>query len=116
MADDFARLLATPISDICISAITEGELRYGLAKRPEAVQLARAVGDFLLRIDILPWGSLAAEHYGRLRATLEAAGAPLGNLDTLIAAHALGEDVILVTSDKAFARAPGLAVVDWMAP
>lgn len=76
------------------------------------VRLARAVGAFLLRVEILPWDSAAAR-YGALRATLEAAGPPLGDLDTLIAAHALAADAVLVSGDKAFGRAVGLAVVDW---
>ncbi len=107
------RLTAIPITDLCISAITEGELRFGLATRPAAVELARAVGEFLRRVDSLTWDSAAAQHYGRLRAAMQAVGTPLGNLDTLIAAHALAADAILVTSDAAFARVPNLAVVDW---
>lgn len=110
------RLAATPMADVCISAITEGELRFGLARRPEAVRLAEAVGEFLLRVDILPWDSAAAASYGLLRRSLEAAETPLGALDTLIAAHAMAVDAVLVTSDVAFSRAPGLAVEDWAAP
>jgi tRNA(fMet)-specific endonuclease VapC len=39
--------------------------------------------------------------YGFLRAK-QAAGKPLGNLDMLIAAHAVSVGAILVTNDKAF--------------
>lgn len=107
------RLVATPIDRLCISAITEGELRFGLARRPEAVRLAEAVAEFLRRVEILPWDSAAAERYGALRAAQEGAGRPLGNLDTLIAAHALAAGAVLVSSDAAFARVPGLASIDW---
>lgn len=110
---DEARLTGASVPAACISAITEGELRFGLAKRPEAVRLAALVEAFLLRVEILPWESGAADRYGRLRAMLEAAGTPLDDLDTLIAAHALATDAVLVTSDKAFGRVPGLTTVDW---
>ena len=109
------RLAAVPMARVCVSVITEAELRFGLARRPGATRLASDVEDFLLRVDILPWNSAAAESYGRLRATLEAVGRPLAALDTLIAAHALAEDAILVTHDGAFARVPGLNVEDWQA-
>lgn len=108
-----ARLLAVAMSSVCVSAITEGELRSGLAKRPEVRGLAAGVESFLLRVEILPWDSSAAVSYGRVRAALEAAGMPLGHLDTLIAAHALATDAILVTGDRAFARVQGLVVEDW---
>ena len=73
-----------------------------------------AVREFLMRIDVLPWDSAAATRYGVLRAALEFSGAPLGNLDTLIAAHALAADAILVTHDHAFARVPALVVENWV--
>ena len=41
------RLLAVPMHSVCISAITAGELAFGLAKRPEALALKAAVDEFL---------------------------------------------------------------------
>ena len=48
-------LLAVPMHTVCISAITAGELSFGLAKRPEAVALKAAVTEFLRRVEVLPW-------------------------------------------------------------
>jgi len=107
------RLVATPMADICISAITEGELRFGLARRPAAIRLAAAVEEFLRGVDVLSWDRRAADRYGSLRAALERRGIPLGNLDTLIAAHALAVGARLVSSDGAFRRIPELRPVDW---
>jgi tRNA(fMet)-specific endonuclease VapC len=45
---------------------------------------------------------------------MEASGTPLGNLDTLIAAHALAVNATLVTHDRAFGRVAGLGVEDWI--
>jgi len=64
-------------------------------------------------VAILPWDSEAAQQYGQLRAALEREGRPLGNLDTMIAAHALALGAVLVTSDRAFSRIKKLKVEDW---
>jgi tRNA(fMet)-specific endonuclease VapC len=107
------RLLAAPMSALCISAITEGELLFGLARRPEAKQLRVAVNEFLLRVETLPWDSVAAQHYGNLRSNLEKRGKVLSPNDMLIASHALSVETILVTNDKAFMQLKDLVVEDW---
>ncbi|MDX2267147.1 MAG: type II toxin-antitoxin system VapC family toxin [Bryobacter sp.] len=109
------RLAKLPASRIAISTITEAELRYGVARRPDAIKLNPIVEGFLARVEILPWTSSAAMEYGALRADLEAAGLPMGNLDLLIAAHALAEGLILVSHDAAFRRIKRLKVEDWTA-
>jgi predicted nucleic acid-binding protein len=57
----------------CISAITAGELAFGLAKRPEAVALKAALDEFLRRVEVLPWDKAVAQTYGTLRACKAAA-------------------------------------------
>lgn len=71
------------------------------------------VDDFCLRVAMLPWDSSAAQEYGQLRANLQREGQPMGNLDVMIAAHALAADLILVTTDRAFSRIKGLKLEDW---
>jgi tRNA(fMet)-specific endonuclease VapC len=107
------RLTAVSMAALCISAITEGELLFGLARRPEAKRLHHAVRELLRRVDVLPWDSAVAERYGVVRAVLERKGKTLAPLDLLIAAHALGADATLVTSDRAFGQVAGLDVEDW---
>jgi tRNA(fMet)-specific endonuclease VapC len=107
------RLVRVPMEQLAISAVTEGELRYGLARRPDATRLQRIVDEFLLRVDVLPWDSQVARHYGPLRAALEREGQVMGNLDMMIGAHALALDAVLVTSDSAFRRVKKLKVEDW---
>lgn len=107
------RLLRVPMADVGISVITEAELRFGVARRPEASGLKRVVEEFLLRVEILPWNSDAAEQYAQIRAALEIAGEPIGNLDLMIAAHARAAEVVLVTHDHAFRRVKGLKIEDW---
>lgn len=109
------RMLDLTEDDICcVSTITEAEIRYGLAKRPKATEFRSLMDSFLTRVRILPWGRDEAVAYGSLRAKLEASGTPLGSLDTLIAAHAIALDAVLVTNDKAFARVDDLGhSVNW---
>ena len=107
------RVVATPMAALCISAITEGELRFGLAKRPDAKRLHLAVQEFLRRVDVLPWDSAIAGHYGALRANMARQGKILAPLDLLIATHALGAGAVLVTSDRAFGQVTSLHVEDW---
>ena len=107
------RMVAVPMAALCVTAITEGELLYGLAKRPEATRLHRAVREFLRRADVLPWNNACAEHYGTARADMERQGKTLGPLDMLIAAHELSIKAVLVTSDRAFRQVSDLRVEDW---
>ena len=98
----------------CISIITEAELQYGLAKSLNAHSLRSALEGFFAKIQILPWGREEASAYGQLRAKQEAAGKTLGNLDLLIAAHAIALGATLVTNDKAFGHVDGLSnIVNW---
>lgn len=107
------RLLAVPMHTVCISAITAGELSFGLAKRPEAVALKAAVTEFLRRVEVLPWDAAVAQTYGTVRAQLQSMGTPLAALDTQIAAHALHAQATLVSSDKAFVQVAGLQLENW---
>ncbi len=110
-----ARLLALSDDDTaCISAITEAEVRYGLAKRPEATALRVLMDGFLDSIRILPWGRSEAQAYGILRAKLGASGRLLGNMDLMIAAHAIAADAVLVTNDRGLTQVDDLpASVNW---
>ena len=101
------------MAQLAISAVTEGELRFGAARLPRAARLHSLIEEFLLRVAILPWDSDAARQYGQLRATLEREGQPIGNLDVMIAAHALAVNAVLVTNDHAFVRIKKLKIEDW---
>ena len=107
------RLVAVPIASLCVSAITEGELLFGLARRPEAQRLHLAVRELLRRVDVLPWDRDVAERYGSVRAELELKGKSLAPLDLQIAAHALCIGAVLVTNDRVVRQVVGLQLEDW---
>lgn len=107
------RIATAPMAALGISAITAGELLFGLAKRPRAKRLHTAVRELLRRVDVLPWNHTVAEHYGSVRADMERRGKTLAALDMLIAAHALEAGAVLVTSDRAFRQIAGLSIEDW---
>ena len=107
------RLVAVPITALCISAITQGELLFGLARRPLATALHDAVWEFLRRVDVLPWDATAALVYGAARAVKQTEGRVLAPMDLLIGTHALSINAILVTNDRAFSQLAGLSIEDW---
>jgi tRNA(fMet)-specific endonuclease VapC len=108
------RLEKTPLSRLAISVLTEAELRFGVAKAPQAKNLGRLVENFLSHVTILPWASDAAMEYARLRYDLSANGLSLTNMDMLIAAHARAAGATLVTNDAALLRLVSLMkVADW---
>ena len=108
------RLVALPVHNVAISAVTRGDLTYGLAKRGSPAALGALIHEFLVRVEVLPWTAEVADVYGRLRASCEARGVSLGALDMMIAAHAVAADAVLVTRDRAFSRVEGgLKLEDW---
>ena len=100
---------------ICISAITLAELEYGVAKSRAVEKNMDALYRFLSVINIIPFGDEASFCYGKIRASLERSGTPIGPLDMLIAAHALASDRILVTNNvKEFKRVANLRIENWV--
>ncbi|WP_040892928.1 type II toxin-antitoxin system VapC family toxin [Verminephrobacter aporrectodeae] len=110
------RLATLPMDSIVVSAVTQAELLYGCARKGHPTAFVRLVREFLLRVQVLPWGTDSAMVYGDLRASCTASGITLGALDMMIAAHAVAARAILVTHDKAFGLVPGgvLATEDWV--
>ena len=110
------RLTMLPMDNIVVSAVTQAELFYGLARKNHPAALTKLVREFLFRVKILPWDNDAASAYGDLRAVCTTSGITLGSLDMMIAAHAVAARATLVTHDKAFSLVPGniLAAEDWV--
>jgi tRNA(fMet)-specific endonuclease VapC len=102
-------------SQLRMSAITLAELRFGIAKSAHSKRASANLRVLLTKISALPFDEAATKRYGILRAHLEGHGAPIGPLDTLIAAHALALRRVLVSHNtREFRRVPGLKVEDWL--
>ncbi len=98
-----------------ISTLTRAELRFGQACMPGEDRRRVLIDHFVLRLPNVEWTSQAADHYGHIKALRKRQGTPIGELDTQIAAHALAEDLILVTHNtRHFEKVPGLKLEDWM--
>jgi tRNA(fMet)-specific endonuclease VapC len=110
-----SKLSAHRPSEVCLSSITLGELRFGADKRGSR-RLHRMIDTLLASVESVAFDSTAAAMFGRVRAHLEARGKPIGALDTLIAAHALALDLTLVTDNtRHFSRVDALRTESWSA-
>jgi tRNA(fMet)-specific endonuclease VapC len=99
---------------LCTSAITLAELHYGAERSERRIENLEALVRFVARLEVLPFSSKAAAHYGQLRVELQRAGKPIGAHDMLIGAHARAEGLTLVTNNvREFGRIPGLRVENW---
>ncbi len=94
-----ARLAALVPSMVCISVMTRAELQYGLKRLPSDHRLHLAVRQFLKIVRILPWDTDAADWYAAIRHQLVSSGQPIGEMDMIIAAHALSAGAVLVTNN-----------------
>jgi tRNA(fMet)-specific endonuclease VapC len=111
---EFQRLAQDPSAVLCISVITEAEIRYGMAKHSLSQNRRSAIEGLFANLQILPWGSDEAAVYAQAKAKLEAQGITVAVMDMLIAAQAIAAGAVLVTRDNIFAKVDDLgANVNW---
>lgn len=102
-------------SGLCISSITLAELSHGVEKSSNPIKNQFALTKFLTPLTILPFDDFAAFEYGKIRSYLQRNGTPIGPMDTLIAAHARSEGMVLVTNNtREFERVPDLILENWV--
>ncbi len=66
-------------------------------------------------LPVLPLPAEAGAAYGQIRAGLERRGERIGGNDLWIAAHALADNLILVTNyEREFRRVSGLSIENWI--
>jgi tRNA(fMet)-specific endonuclease VapC len=111
-------LRRTSISDLCISAMTQAELLYGLKSLSPRHHLHQAVHRFLKVTAVLAWDAEAANFHAEIKFQLKTAETPIGDMDMLIAAHAIASDAVLVTSNtRHFKRIKlPMMLANWMEP
>ena len=103
-------------ADLAVSAITRFELLYGVERCPPAWKTKESgkVRLLLENLVILPFTGETSSYASTIRASLEAAGHPIGPMDILIAATALENSLPLVTNNlDEFQRVPRLSCLTW---
>ncbi len=99
---------------LAMSTVTLGELIYGAEKSAQSVRNLADVEALAARMDVVPFDSQAAIHFGQVRAELAKSGKLIGPFDLMIAGHARSRGLILVTNNlREFKRVPGLRVENW---
>lgn len=97
-----------------LSVVVYGELCFGRESSQRCDETAAHLSALLETIQVLPLSLDAGARYGEIRADLERRGRSIGANDTWIAAHALAENLTLVTNnEREFARVPGLRIENW---
>lgn len=109
-----ARIKEHRPSELCLSAITLAELRYG-ADRKGSRKLHGLIDAFAAAVEVAPFDEAAAAEFGRIASLIAERGTPIGDFDVLIAAHAVTLRRTLVTNNtRHFSRVPGLTVENWV--
>ena len=108
------RLRGHDPSEICLCSVVKAELLYGARKSERVAENLRLLADFFAPFVCLPFDDRCADHYGLIRADLDAAGMPIGPNDLMIAAITRAHDAALITHNTGeFSRVVGLKVDDW---
>ncbi len=112
------RLDAEESTRICVSVITRAELLFGLKRLPADHPRSFDVRNFLEEAYVLAWDERAADVHADIRHQLQSTGQPIGEMDTMIAAHAIALDAVLVTNNaRHFGRlSPPLRLENWASP
>ena len=102
------------LGEIGISTITVSELQYGVSKSTYREKNEVRLEEFLAPLEILTYDQTAARIYGDIRFQLEKSGQLIGPLDLLIAAHAISQNLVLITNnDREFKRIKKLKIENW---
>jgi tRNA(fMet)-specific endonuclease VapC len=107
------RMRAFASGELLTSVLVQAEVRFGYTKSGVLRQKLAAEA-ILQHLRVEDWCAPADLAYATVRSELEKVGSKMGQIDMLIAAHALVLDAIVVTDDRAFPRVPGLKIENWL--
>ena len=100
--------------EFAVSAITVGELIYGVNKSQQRDRNLQAILKIVSPFRILDFDSSDSWQYGEIRAELEKKGMIIGGNDIMIAAQARRRGLIVITNNiKEYKRVPSLKIEDW---
>ncbi len=108
-----ARLIGLGPDQVAISVLTALELREGADRSADPSRYHAIIDRVVGGMATLHFPAEAAAIGGTLRARLRRQGVVMGDIDTLIATHALALQATLVTNDSAFSMIKDLRVENW---
>jgi tRNA(fMet)-specific endonuclease VapC len=112
-----ARLRGVSRADVAVPQPVLAEISYGIERLPKSKRRDGLQQRFdLVRVELAraDWTDSVSEHFGMVKALLEKRGKRIEDFDAAIAAHALANDAVLVTTNiDDMARVPGVKIEDW---
>lgn len=116
-ATTIERLAAVGHADVGVPHPVLAEIAYGIERLPRSRRKDLLRERFELLADALSrveWTDEVSASFGTIKASLERRGQRIEDFDAAIAAHALANHAILVTSNLGhMARVSGLVIEDW---
>ena len=110
--DRFSRLQD---GDVVMSLITFGELLNGALKSNQANIALQKINQLATILPVQAMSADVAKQYAAIRRKLEKQGNIIGANDLWIAAHAMTQDLTLVTNNtREFSRVEGLRIENWV--
>lgn len=110
---DEAALNLVRSSEIFLSSVVVGELRFGAENSARREQNLAKLAQFLEHQTILPVDKLTSTYYGYLKHLLKQKGRMIPANDIWIAATAMQHDLTLMTQDAHFNAIDGLTLSAW---
>lgn len=111
------QLLTQPEGSVALSVMTVAEVARGLENIKTQISnevLHKAFENIISSLVVLEFNEESAWIYGKVRTEVLKAGKDIGVMDSLIAAHALSQNLILVTNNtKHFSNVSGLKMENW---
>ena len=112
--EKIANRFSIHLGDVAISAMSLGELYFGVAKSRNPKKNRELLATLLAALPVMHTNDVIMERFGEQKALLSKRGESVEDADTLIAATALAYDATLVTGNsRHFPRFDGLRLDDW---
>ena len=101
---------------LAISVVTAGELWTWVSRGTASQRSKDSITEFIGGVEVVELDLKIAIRFGELRGQLMDSGTPMPDMDGLIAATALTENLTLVTHNVAdFNAVPDLRIENWLA-
>jgi len=107
------KILEAGPARLAISSLSVAELRFGAARSTRRQENDARIDRFIVEVKTIPFDDACARIFADLKAELVAAGKPIPDFDTAIAATALAKTRVVVSADRQIAEIPGVDAENW---